>query len=177
MDLANRFLIGIGMPYNNSALLPFAKQYIIGGSNSIRGFSVRSLGPGSYKPTVEDKRFFQIIGGDYKILANSELRIPFTSIVNGAVFVDVGNIWTKDTLLFGPQGKLTKSWFKELAVATGIGLRFDATVILIRLDLGIPLRKPYLPDGERWVFDKINFGSSSWRKENLVLNIGLGYPF
>jgi len=177
LDFANRLQLGIGMPYNNSALLPFSKQYTIGGANSIRGFNVRSLGPGTYKPTAEDQRFFQIIGGDYKILANSELRVPFTPIVNGAVFVDVGNIWTKDTLTFGPASKFTKSWFKELAVATGVGLRFDATVILIRLDLGIPLRKPFLPPGERWVLDQIDFGSKAWRRENLILNIALGYPF
>lgn len=177
MDWANRFQIGLGMPYNNSSILPFAKQYIIGGANSIRGFNVRSLGPGTYKPTAEDQRFFQIIGGDYKILANSELRVPFTSIINGAVFVDIGNIWTKDTLTFGSAAKFTKSWFKELAVATGVGLRFDATVILIRLDLGIPLRKPFLPAGDRWVINQIDFGSRAWRKENLILNIALGYPF
>ncbi len=177
MDLANRLQIGVGMPYNNSAILPFSKQYTIGGANSIRGFNVRSLGPGTYKPTATDQRFFQIIGGDYKILANTELRVPFTSIVNGAVFLDAGNIWTKDTITFGPASKFTKSWFKELAVATGVGLRFDATVILIRLDLGMPLRKPYLPQGDRWVINKIDFTSSAWRKENLVLNIALGYPF
>lgn len=176
-DWANRLQIGIGMPYNNSVLLPFAKQYIIGGSSSIRGFNVRSVGPGSYKPTAEDQRFFQIIGGDYKILANTELRIPLSLKINGAVFLDVGNIWTKDTLLFGTQGQFSKDWYKELAVASGIGLRFDATVILIRVDLGIPLRKPYLPEGQRWVFDKIDFGSRAWRRENLVLNIALGYPF
>ncbi|MEO6583098.1 MAG: BamA/TamA family outer membrane protein [Ferruginibacter sp.] len=177
VDWANRFLIGIGNPYNNSALLPFAKQYTIGGSSSIRGFNVRSLGPGTYKPTANDQRFFQIIGGDYKILANSELRVPFTKILNGAVFLDAGNIWTKNTLTFGEKGKLSKDWVKELAVATGVGLRVDATVILVRLDLGMPLRKPYLPEGKRWVFNQIDFGSSAWRKENLILNVALGYPF
>ncbi|MEJ7625484.1 MAG: BamA/TamA family outer membrane protein [Ferruginibacter sp.] len=177
LDWANRLQIGIGMPYNNSALLPFAKQYIIGGSSSIRGFNVRSVGPGTYKPTAEDQRFFQIIGGDYKILGNTELRIPLAKIINGAVFFDAGNIWTKDTILFGKAGQFSKNWFKEIAVATGVGLRFDATVILIRVDLGMPLRKPYLPEGERWVLDKIDFGSKAWRKENLILNIALGYPF
>jgi outer membrane protein insertion porin family len=176
-DWANRLQIGIGLPYNNSALLPFTKQYIIGGSNSIRGFRVRSLGPGTYKPTTEDQRFFQIIGGDYKFLVNTELRVPFTKVVSGAVFIDAGNIWTKDTLIFGPAGQLSKEWIKELAVATGVGLRFDVTVLVIRVDLGIPLRKPYLPDGQRWVFNQFDFGSSAWRKENLILNIALGLPF
>ena len=176
-DWANRLQVGIGLPYNNSALLPFSKQYIIGGSSSIRGFRVRNLGPGTYKPTAEDQRFFQIIGGDFKFLVNSEIRIPLTSSLSSAIFFDAGNIWTKDTLLFGPAGKLSKNWFKELAVATGIGLRFDASVLVIRADLGIPLRKPYLPDGQRWVLNQIDFGSGSWRRENLILNIALGLPF
>ncbi len=176
-DWASRLQIGIGIPYSNSALLPFAKQYIIGGASSIRGFRVRNLGPGTYKPTADDQRFFQIIGGDYKLLVNSEIRIPVTSSLSTAVFLDAGNIWTKDTLLFGPAGKLSKTWFKELAVATGIGLRFDAKVLVIRADLGIPLRKPYLPDGQRWVLNQIDFGNASWRRENLILNIALGLPF
>ena len=176
-DWANRLQVGIGIPYSNSSLLPFAKQYIIGGSSSIRGFRVRNLGPGTYKPTADDQRFFQIIGGDYKLLANTEIRIPITSSLSTAIFLDAGNIWTKDTLIFGPAGKLTKNWFKELAVATGIGVRFDANVLVIRADFGMPLRKPYLPDGQRWVFKQIDFGSGSWRRENLVLNIALGLPF
>ncbi len=176
-EWANRIQVGIGMPYNNSVLLPFTKQYIIGGSNSIRGFTVRNVGPGSYKPTADDQRFFQIIGGDYKLLFNTELRIPITGIINGAIFTDIGNIWTKDTILFGNAGQFKKDWFKEIAVASGIGLRFDATVILIRIDLGIPLRKPFLPDGQRWVINKIDFTSSTWRKENMILNIAIGYPF
>lgn len=174
---ANRLQVGVGIPYNNSVLLPFSKQYIIGGSNSIRGFPVRTVGPGSYLPTVNDLRFFQVIGGDYKFLVNSELRIPLFGKFNGAIFTDVGNIWTKDTLLFGVAGQLQKNWFKELAVASGVGIRFDASVILIRLDLGIPIRKPFLPENERWVIDKINFSDKTWRKENLILNIALGYPF
>lgn len=158
-------------------MLPFAKQYIIGGSASVRGFRVRSLGPGTHQPSAADQQFFQIIGGDYKLLFNSEIRIPLTRIVSGAIFFDAGNIWTKDTLAFGPGAKLGKDWYKELAVASGIGLRFDATVLVIRADLGIPLRKPFLPSSQRWVLNQVDFGSSAWRKENLVLNIALGMPF
>lgn len=176
-DWANRFQVGIGLPYNNSRLLPFAKLYTIGGSNSIRGFRARSLGPGTHRPTADDQRYFQIIGGDYKLLMNSELRVPFTKQLSGALFVDAGNIWTKDTLLFGPEGKLTKNFLKEIAVAGGVGVRFDATVLLIRIDLGVPLRKPYLPEGQRNVISEIKFGNRDWRRENLILNIALGLPF
>ncbi len=177
VEWANRIQLGIGFPYSNSALLPFAKQYFIGGSSSIRGFRVRNLGPGTYKPTLIDQRFFQLIGGDYKFLFNSEIRLSITSSLSTTVFFDAGNIWTKDTLLFGKQGQLSKNWFKELAVASGIGVRYDASVVLIRVDIGVPLRKPYLPDGQRWVLKQIDFGSSAWRRENLILNIALGLPF
>jgi outer membrane protein assembly factor BamA len=158
-------------------MLPFTKQYIIGGAGSVRGFRVRSLGPGTHLPSATDQQFFQVIGGDYKFVFNTELRIPLSPMVSGALFIDAGNIWTKDTLLFGAGSKLSSNWYKELAVATGFGLRFDATVLIIRADLGIPIRKPYLPAAERWVLNKIDFGSSSWRKENLILNIALGLPF
>lgn len=177
VDWANRLELGIGIPYNNSKLLPFAKQYTIGGASSIRGFSTRSLGPGTYKPTAEDQRFFQLIGGDFRLLANTELRVPFSKMIGGALFVDAGNIWTKDTILFGPQSKLTKNWFKEIAVAGGAGIRVDLTFLLLRFDLGIPFRKPYLPEGERWVFNQFDFGSRAWRRENLVFNIAIGLPF
>ncbi len=177
LQLANRILLGIGLPYNNSKILPYGKLYTIGGSTSLRGFRSRSLGPGTHKPTAEDQRFFQIIGGDYKFLANTELRIPITQLLSTALFIDAGNIWTKDTILFGPEGKLTKDWFKEIAVSSGFGIRFDATILLIRADLGIPLRKPFLPDGQRWVLDQFNFSSAAWRRENLILNIAIGLPF
>lgn len=177
IEWANRLLVGVGLPYSNSRLLPFTKLYTIGGSNSIRGFRSRTLGPGTYKPTGDDQRFFQLIGGDFKLLANTEIRKSFSKIMSGAFFIDAGNIWTKDTILFGPQAKLTKNFYKELAVATGVGLRFDITVLLIRVDLGVPLRKPYLPAGERWVFNQFDFGSRAWRRENLILNIAIGLPF
>jgi outer membrane protein insertion porin family len=177
MEWANRLQIGIGLPYNNSRLLPFTKLYTIGGSNSLRGFSTRTLGPGTYKPTPNDQRFFQIIGGDFKLLANSEMRIPITKQLSTAVFVDAGNVWTRDTTLFGGKGQFTKNFVKEIAVATGIGLRFDASILLVRLDIGMPIRKPYLADGDRWVFNQINPAKATWRRENLIVNIAIGLPF
>ncbi|MBU3713669.1 MAG: hypothetical protein FGM46_01830 [Ferruginibacter sp.] len=176
-DWANRLQLGIGIPYNNSRVLPFAKLYTIGGSTSIRGFNARGLGPGTVKNNALDQNIYQLIGGDYRLLFNSELRLPINNYLSGALFFDAGNTWTKDTILFGPEGKLTGNFMKEIAVAAGAGIRLDATVILIRFDFGVPLRKPFLPDGERWVIHKINPGSRSWRRENLILNIGIGLPF
>lgn len=174
---ASRLQIGIGLPYNNSSFLPFSKQYIIGGGSSIRAYSVRSLGPGSYRPTLNDKNYFQTIGGDYKLLLNSEFRLPIKGRFSAAVFTDIGNIWTKDSTLFGRAGQLKKDFLKELAVASGVGLRVDAGLVLLRLDIGIPIRKPYLPDGQRWVVDKIDLGNGRWRADNLNFNFAIGYPF
>ena len=176
-DWANRIMVGLGLPYNNSRLLPYAKLYTIGGSTSVRGFRARTLGPGSYKPTATDQRYFQLIGGDYKLLANTELRIPFTAQLSGAIFLDAGNIWTKDTILFGIRGKLTKEFYDEIAIAGGVGIRFDATILLIRADLGVPIKEPYLPKGKRYVYNQLDLGSKEGRRANLILNIAIGLPF
>ena len=174
-EWVNRLLVGVAIPYHNSYVLPYTKLYMIGGSSSIRAFQMRQIGPGSYRPTLEDQWLFHIIGGDYKLQFNSELRMPVWAKLSAAVFVDMGNIWTKDSLLFGRAGQLKKDSYKEIAMGAGVGLRFDAGLVLLRLDLGIPLRKPYLPDGQRWV--KIQPGNKEWRQENMVFNIALGYPF
>lgn len=176
-DWVNQLQVGIGLPYNNSSMLPFSKQYIIGGSSSMRGFPIHTLGPGSYLPNRNDISFLQTIGGDFKLLLNSELRFPLLGNLTGALFVDAGNIWTKDTTLFGKAGQFKKDFFKELAISSGFGIRLDLSVLLIRLDLGIPLRKPYLPDGQRWVINQVAFGNKEWRRNNLILNIAIGYPF
>ena len=177
LQWASRLQIGMALPYNNSNVLPFLKQYIIGGASSIRAYAVRSLGPGTYKPTLNDKTYYQTIGGDFKLLINTELRFPIKGRFSGATFIDMGNIWTKDTTLFGRAGQLKKDFLKELAIAAGAGLRIDIGLFLLRLDIGIPIRKPYLPDGQRLVIDKIAIGNSNWRRDNLNFNFAIGYPF
>lgn len=176
-SLANRFQIGLGLPYHNSKALPFSKLYTIGGASSLRGFNAGTIGPGSLQPSALKRGLYQIIGGDIKLLFNTELRMPITKSVSVAWFADIGNTWTKDTLLFGQPGKISKDFYKEIAFCTGTGLRFDATILVIRADLGIPLRKPFLPENERWVMNKIAFGDPQWRRENLILNIAIGLPF
>jgi outer membrane protein assembly factor BamA len=99
--------------------------------------------------------------------------------LKGALFVDAGNIWLwNDIGEQRPGSEFNKDTFlTELAVGTGFGLRYDFNFFLFRLDLAFPIRKPYLVPDDRWVFDQIDFGSSEWRKENLILNIAFGYPF
>ena len=175
---ANRVIAGLGYPYGNSSSLPFIKQFFIGGNNSIRAFRSRSLGPGTYlgsKDTIT--RFFPDQSGDIKLELNTEYRMKLVSVVNGAVFVDAGNIWlyNKDTLK--PGGEFTNKFLNQLAVGAGVGLRVDVSFLVLRLDVAFPLRKPFLPEGQRWVIDQVDFGSGTWRKNNLVLNIAIGYPF
>lgn len=181
---ANRLNLGYGYAYGNSTSLPFVRQFFAGGSNDIRAFPARTLGPGTYK--VPDNAIFADQGGDIKLMLNSELRFKIVSVLYGALFVDAGNIWLRkedlgepgkpETARLGSGFKL-KNAFNELAVGTGAGLRVDATIFVVRLDVAFPVRKPYLPEGQRWVFDDIAFGNKDWRRQNLIFNIGIGYPF
>lgn len=174
---ANRLNVGIGYPYGNSAYLPFSRQYIIGGSNSLRGFRPRQVGPGRVITTAEQQVAYPQIGGDYKLEFQTELRFPLISKLRGALFADMGNIWMKNDLLYGTDGRLTSQFMRDLAVDGGIGVRLDINILIIRLDVGIPLRKPWLPLGSEWVIKDISFGNKDWRRDNLVFNFGIGYPF
>lgn len=173
---ANRLNLGYGYAYGNSTSIPFVRQFFAGGSNDIRAFAARTLGPGTYK--VPDTAIFADQGGDIKIMLNTELRFKLVSVLYGALFADAGNIWLRkeDPERLGSAFKASKA-FSQMAVGTGAGLRVDATIFVIRLDVAFPIRKPYLPEGERWVLDQVAFGDKGWRKENLVYNIGIGYPF
>ncbi|WP_231425090.1 BamA/TamA family outer membrane protein [Pedobacter sp. Leaf250] len=181
---ANRLNLGYGYAYGNSTSLPFVRQFFAGGSNDIRAFPARTLGPGTYK--VPDDALFADQGGDIKLMLNSELRFKIVSILYGALFVDAGNIWLRkeDTGIPGttnngrPGSEFKfKNVLNELAVGTGAGLRVDASIFVVRLDVAFPVRKPYLAEGQRWVFDDIAFGNKDWRRQNLIFNIGIGYPF
>ena len=178
---ANRVFAGVGITYGNSKgyQLPFTKQYFVGGSNSIRAFRPRAIGPGLFtRDTIRNVPLFQDGGGDVKLEANTELRVKFTKYLEGAVFVDAGNVWTyANTDVFGVGAQFSKTFYEQIAIGTGVGIRIDLSYFLVRLDLATPLRKPYQTDGSEWVIDKIAFGSSDWRKQNLVFNIAVGYPF
>lgn len=176
-QLASRIIVGVGIPYGNSKELPFIKQFFIGGTNSIRAFRARSIGPGTFNPAVEENSFLPDQSGDLKLELNTEYRAKLFSIVHGAIFVDAGNIWLMNDNENKAGAKFSSKFLNELAVGTGAGLRFDLSFLVLRLDLAFPLRKPYLPEGQRWVLDKVQFGSPDWRKENLVFNIAIGYPF
>lgn len=180
--VATRITGGLGYAYGNTNTMPYIKQFAIGGATSIRAFPARSIGPGTYyiysDPETENRLLFVDQRGDVRIEGNVEYRVDFTRVIEGAVFVDAGNIWLVREDVNRPGSKFEGSRFlDELAVGTGMGIRLDFNFFVLRFDLAFPLRKPWLPENERWVIDEVKFGSSRWRSDNLVLNIAIGYPF
>jgi outer membrane protein assembly factor BamA len=177
--LAGRIYAGAGWAYENSSTLPYIKQFFSGGVSSVRAFRARSLGPGTYiRSDSSSINFFFEQGGDIKLEANAEFRFNIISILKGALFTDAGNIWLLKDNESIPGGRFhVSSFLKELAVGTGFGLRIDANFFVLRFDLAFPIRKPWLPSNERWVFRQIRPFSPDWRGENLLLNIAIGYPF
>ena len=181
-QIASRIITGFGLPYGNRASLPFIKQFFIGGTNSLRAFRARSLGPGSSLPdrAVGTTSIAADRTGDIKLEINTEYRPKINDVLRGAIFVDAGNIWLmKDDVQYPPipGAKFSKDFLKELAVGAGVGLRFDLSFFVLRTDLAMPLRKPWLPEGERWVLNSFKFTDPEWRRENLVFNLAIGYPF
>lgn len=176
-QIIGRIHAGIGLPYGNSEQLPYIKQFVVGGTNSVRAFRARALGPGSFDPTATNSRFVPDQAGDILIEMNVEYRKRLAGIVHGALFMDAGNIWLLDETSDRPGGAFSKDFYKELAVGVGAGLRFDITFLVVRFDLAFPIRVPYFPEGDRWTLDKISLGSKEWRKNNLMFNLAIGYPF
>lgn len=175
---ASRIDVGSGFPYGNSKELPFIKQFFIGGNNSLRAFRSRALGPGTYNAKEgRSQGFIPDQSGDLKLELNTELRFKIVKPVYGAVFVDAGNIWLYSENTNKPGAKFSKDFLNELAAGTGLGVRIDISILVLRLDVAFPIRKPWLPQSDRWVVNKISFGSSGWRKENLIFNLAIGYPF
>lgn len=176
--LATRLIMGAGYAYGNTTILPYIKQFAIGGSNSIRAFQARSIGPGTYyirDYMGDDETLFIDQRADVKLEGNVEYRFDIFKMFKGALFVDAGNIWTiRDDGREGGQFN-TDTFLSELAVGTGIGLRMDFSFFVFRLDTAFPIRKPWTDP--RWVIQDIDFGSKTWRRENLIFNIAFGYPF
>jgi len=176
-SIASRIDAGVAYAFGNSTAVPFIKEFFAGGTNDIRAFRSRSLGPGSYYAGNPDSAFLPEQPGDIKLEMNAELRTKLFSIVNGAIFADAGNVWTVRYDSTRPGSQFNSNFLSQTAVGVGVGLRFDLSILILRFDVAFPLRKPWLPEGSRWVIDQIDFGSSEWRSENLVFNLAIGYPF
>lgn len=164
--IASRLFAGYGLPYGNSDVLPFTKQYFAGGPYSVRAFNIRSLGPGTYTPPGDQGAFFDQ-AGNIRLEANLEYRFPLFPYLYGAVFADAGNVWNTGENSTLEGGEFSKDFMNELGIGTGFGLRVDIQSFVIRVDLAAPLHDPSLPEGQRWEFDFAN----------PVLNFAIGYPF
>jgi len=175
--LAMRVFIGVAKPYGNSSILPYAKQFFSGGPNSLRAFHINSVGPGTYHQDVITNGFLQM-GGDVKLEMNLEYRFTIYRFLKGALFADAGNIWMlKSNPAHVGSAFRFSGFINEIAVGAGIGLRIDISFFVLRFDFATPLRKPWLEKNNRWVVDQISFGNNGWRRDNLILNVAIGYPF
>jgi outer membrane protein assembly factor BamA len=177
---ANRIDIGIGIPYGNSTQIPYIKQFFIGGNNSLRGFRSRSIGPGTYFPKTNSGKPASIIPdqtGDIKLEMNTEFRPHLSGPLYGAIFLEGGNIWllNDSTYTNKPGAQFTSKFLSQLAVDAGLGIRLDITLFVIRFDVAFPLRKPWVIPPS--VLRDINFFDPAWRRQNLVYNLAIGYPF
>jgi outer membrane protein insertion porin family len=161
--VAARVIASAGLPFGNSTILPYSQQFFIGGANSLRGFRARTIGPGTINPLANNPNAF--IGdqsGDIKLEANVEYRPHLFSIVYGALFFDAGNVWNTKTYATLPGGTFNKKFLTQLATDAGFGLRFDASVLVLRTDFGFPLTRPY---------------KSETANDKMVFNLAIGYPF
>lgn len=177
-----RVAAGIGIPYGNLDVMPFEKSFFVGGANGLRAWRARSIGPGSYFDP--DNNFDKI--GEIRIESNIEYRFDLIHVLEGALFVDVGNIWLIHEEPNKPGSGFSNDFISEIAVGAGIGARLDFDFFLIRFDLGLQMKDPSLPKGERWLFqpkdqyvqDVLDLtGVLTTYNPQLNFNLGIGYPF
>ena len=161
---------GIGVPYGNSRVLPFEKRFYAGGANGVRGWSVRTLGPGSYDSRNSVTDFINQCG-DIRLDLSREYRMKLFWVFEGALFLDAGNIWTIRNYENQPGGVFKfNSFAKQLAAAYGVGLRMDFNYFLLRLDLGFKAHNPAL-NQEPWPIIH-----PRWKRDT-SLHFSVGYPF
>ncbi len=172
----SRFSVGEAINYWNSDVVPYIKQFYLGGTTSMRAWRVRSLGPGSYTDT-STINFFNS-AGDIKLEGNLEYRFNIFGRLNGALFADAGNIWLRKFDPAKPGANFQVGTFlDEIAIGAGIGFRLDFSYFVLRLDVATPLRDAATQFSDRWVIGDFDILNSAWRKDNLLFNLAIGYPF
>ena len=168
--VVGRAFIGVGLPYGNFDVLPFEKKYFTGGANGIRAWQVRSLGPGSYNAPEEA---YPNQSSDVKLEANVEYRFRLIKMLEGAIFFDAGNIWAindKDNR----EGAIFKfnKFYKQIALGTGVGFRFDFNYFIFRLDTGMKLHDPTQDLGNGWII-----GNRRLKNDDFNISFAIDYPF
>ena len=169
-SLAFHIGAGVAVPYGNSTVLPFEKRFYAGGANSVRGWGVRTLGPGSFDG-LNSMNSFIYQCGDIRLDINLEYRAKLFWVIEMGAFIDAGNIWTIRNYEDQPGGvfKVDK-FYKEIALAYGLGLRLDFTYFLLRFDLGMKAYNP-AANQERWPLT-----SPNWKRDS-AFHFSVGYPF
>lgn len=174
LSLVTRFFGGIIIPYGNTDFSPIEKQYFVGGSNDLRAWYARSIGPGSYvldEQTLQLKNYYQ--HGDIKLLANVELRHDILWRIRGALFADVGNVWNLRYNSGFPNGQFKfNQFYQQLAFGVGYGLRLDFNFFILRFDLAFKIHDPSLNGPSKWVYSQ---GNKYYKRP--ILNFGIGLPF
>lgn len=165
-QIAWRFFIGGGVAYGNSKTLPFERLYFAGGANSMRGWQVRTLGPGE---TLYKRESYPNQLGDFRLEANLEYRFSVAGNFGMAVFLDAGNVWM-NAPGSAPEARFKfNTFYKQIALNTGLGLRYDLGFVLLRLDWGLKLHNPNVPSAERW--------NSGFKWKETALHFAIGLPF
>ena len=163
--------VGVAVPYGNSKSLPFEKLYFSGGANSVRGWSVRSLGPGGYRGDANSLDYVNHTG-DIKLDLNLEYRTHLIWKLNGAAFIDAGNVWTIRSRDMQPEGQFKfDRFYKQLAVAYGLGIRFDLDFLILRFDGGMKAVNPMYTGKDRYPIVSPDF------KRDFTFHFAVGYPF
>jgi outer membrane protein assembly factor BamA len=165
-----RLYAGVGIPYGNSTAIPYIEQFFSGGAYSLRGFTARYVGPGSYHSSDQSGYIDQ--SGDLKLESNLEYRFDMSKVLKGALFLETGNIWlvNEDVNRSGAKFRLN-TFHDQLAVSTGFGIRFDFSFFVLRMDMGFPLRTPYIENNRNWLFGTGKILSGG------LFNLAIGYPF
>lgn len=172
ISLATRAYGGAIYSYGNQTVAPYTEQFYSGGANSLRGFNVRTLGPGAYSPLTPSPLSFLDRTGDLRLEANMELRAKVVGDLEVATFVDAGNIWLLREDPSKPDATIsTRHFLQDVALSTGLGLRYDLSMLVVRLDLGVALHRPDRSGGQYFntLGDKHNLP--------LALHLAVGYPF
>ena len=162
--------LGVIVPYGNSSVAPFEKRFYAGGANGVRGWGVRTLGPGSFNASNSQNSFIYQCG-DIRLGLNAEFRSKLFWLIESAVFLDAGNIWTIMEYPDQPGGVFSwNKFFEQIALSYGLGLRMNFTYFLVRLDMGMKAHNP-ASGQEHWPLLKPNF------KRDAEFHFSVGYPF
>jgi outer membrane protein assembly factor BamA len=183
--LVSRLYAGVGVPYGTSDVLPYIKQFTAGGPSSLRAWRLRALGPGSYyNPDINNPNIFPDQTGEMKLEGNLEYRFDIFKLfggflkVKGATFIDAGNIWDLKKNSYKPGAEFDIGrLYQDIAVGGGVGIRLDFSYAVLRFDFATPFKEPYIPTNYGWIINTIDLPNKDWRRNNIVFNLAVGYPF